>query len=79
MGLFGKKKRAPRADERYDDAVYDDADDYVEAGEFDEFEDDYDTDEFPRPDFARLDFDDAPTDERIYGNFDHEPDAAAGP
>ncbi|MEU3013413.1 DUF3710 domain-containing protein [Nocardia asteroides] len=79
MGLFGKKKRAPRADERYDDVVYDDADDYVEAGEFDEFEDDYDTDEFPRPDFARLDFDDAPTDERIYGNFDHEPDAAAGP
>ncbi|MEV0433011.1 DUF3710 domain-containing protein [Nocardia sp. NPDC050413] len=78
MGLFGKKKRAPRED----DAVYDDeyGDDYA-ADEYDDFADtdDYDTDEFRRPDFAHLDFDDAPTDERIYGNFDHAPDAAAGP
>ncbi|MFE3544785.1 DUF3710 domain-containing protein [Nocardia sp. NPDC059177] len=80
--MFGKKKRAPREDEpaNYDESY--DEDDYAEADEYDldgYDEDDYDTDEFPRPDFAHLDFDDAPTDERIYGNFDHEPDAAAGP
>ncbi|MEU4705632.1 DUF3710 domain-containing protein [Nocardia salmonicida] len=77
MGLFGKKKRA-RDDEadyvEYDEVEYDEADYDLDADS-----DEYDTDEFQRPDFARLDFDDAPTDERIYGNFDHAPDAAAGP
>lgn len=79
MGLFGKKKRAPREEQPAYDAAYND-DNYLDDAYDDGYdEDEYDTDEFPRPDFAHLDFDDAPTDERIYGNFDHEPDAAAGP
>nr|WP_280308012.1 DUF3710 domain-containing protein [Nocardia neocaledoniensis] len=79
MGLFGKKKQRRHDEELvdYDEPRYDDAEDFDELDGYDE--DEYDTDEFPRPDFARLDFDDAPTDERIYGNFDHQPDAAAGP
>ncbi len=77
MGLFGKKKRARDEDAdyvEYDEVAYDEADYDLDADS-----DEYDTDEFVRPDFARLDFDDAPTDERIYGNFDHAPDALAGP